>query len=141
MAHEKGASWFIRLGLVIAVISIVVFVLTRDFITTGTIIFAGVVFGIFASRKPRVLNYQIDNAGIHIESKTYDFQAFKSFAVHEEGALHFLSFMPMKRFSPGLTVYFPPEEEPKVVNALSEFLPIAQAKEDAIDRFMRKIRF
>ncbi len=141
IAHHKPASWYVLLGSIVAVISIAVYLLTQDVVSTSVVVIAGVLFGVFALRKPEVRTYQLKTSGLTISNKHFPFDLFKSFAVHEEQALRSIFLMPMKRFMPGLTLYFPPDQEEKIVNALSDYLPLEDREPDAIDKLMNKIRF
>ena len=101
----------------------------------------GILFLAFASRKPRTLNYQITKDGIQIGEKLYAFNTLKSFAVIDEGSLHSVMLIPVQRFLPSISIYFDPQEEQKIVEAIGSYLPHEDRKQDAIDRFMHKIRF
>ena len=141
IAHHKSASWYIGLAVAALIVAAVIFLLTHDKISTGVIVLAAVVLGIFGARKPRVLNYKLDGAGLNIGQKFYDYNLFKSFAVIEEGAFSSIILMPMKRFMPSLSLYYAPDDENKIVDILAERLPFENRKQDAVDSFMRRIRF
>ena len=141
VAHQKGVGWYLLLALVTAAVSGIIFITTHDFIATGVVIFAAIAFGSFAARQPRVLQYQIDNDGLHIAEKLYHYENFKSFSVIEDDAIHLVMLMPMRRFMPALSIYYAPEDESKIINALADFLPFEPAQLDIIDRLMRRIRF
>ncbi len=141
LAHPKNISWFIALGLVTAVLCIGVYTLTRDKITTGMLIIISLAFGALATRQPRVLKYMIDDQGISVGDKFYPYGLFKSFSIMEEGAVNSIYLMPLKRFMPALTMYYPPNEEQKVMNVLDKYLPREFRKHDPIDRLMSKIHF
>jgi hypothetical protein len=47
----------------------------------------------------------------------------------------------MQRFMPAISMYFEPQEEAKIVDALSSYIPREDRKQDAIDRMMHRIRF
>ncbi len=49
--------------------------------------------------------------------------------------------MPLKRFMPPITLYYPPDQEDAVINALAAYLPHEDRTHDPVDRLMRKIRF
>lgn len=141
VAHQKGAGWYLLLAIIAGVAAAAIYLLTGDMVAAGVILFAALAFGIFAARKPRVLRYRVDSDGLHIEDKLYHYGNFKSFAVIEEDAIHSVTLLPMKRFMPALSVYYAPEDESKIVDALADYLPLQPAQNDLIDRLMRKIRF
>ncbi len=140
IAHEKSPLWYMGLAAVAAVLVLFVFFLFHDMVASFAIIFVAILFGFLAAHKPRVLNYHVDAAGLTIERKMYSFGEFKSFGVVNEGAFSSITFMPMKRFMPSLSIYYPPENEEDIVNVLSNYLPFAPASHDLVDRLMHRIR-
>lgn len=141
IAHHKGPGWYVGLGAVTGLAAAVVFVLTKDWITLVSIVVAALLFGVFASRKPDVLNYSLDESGIMIERKHYPYEEFKSFSVHDEGGIRSLSLLPLKRFMPGLSLYYPPDMEQQVLGTISLYMPHEERQPDAVDRFMKRVRF
>lgn len=141
VAHQKGAGWYLLLALATGAVAGLVLLVSGDWIATGVIIFAGILFGIVAARQPRVLQYRVDHDGLHVQDKLYHYGNFKSFAVIEEDAIHSVILMPMKRFMPAMSIYYAPEDEHKIVEALADYLPLQPAENDLIDRLLRKIRF
>jgi hypothetical protein len=59
----------------------------------------------------------------------------------QEGALRALTFMPMRRFMPIISVYYSGEDEDKILQKIADFLPFEEHQQDAIERLMQKIRF
>jgi len=141
VAHERGASWYMLLGLGALGLAGLVYWLTRDFISSGVVIVIAIIFGVFATQRPRVLEYFVDSHGITIGAKNYPFEIFKSFSVNEEGNIHSLLLMPMKRFMPIITVYYEQKDEEKIIQKVADFLPFEEYRQDVVDNIMRKIRF
>jgi hypothetical protein len=141
IAHHKSTGWYLRLGAAGILAAAIVYIFTRDLISSGMILIAMVALGAFAGRKPRALQYRIDNFGIQVGEKTYPYHDFKSFSVIDEGAMSSVSLLPMKRFLPPLSIYYDPQDETKIVTMLSAELPFEEGQKDAIDRLMHRIRF
>jgi hypothetical protein len=141
IAHQKGAVWYGILAAGTLVGTVLVYLVTRDKISAGTIAVVAIILGVFAARKPRTLQYQVDSIGVHIATKTYPYELFKSFAVMDEGGVSSIALMPLKRLMPTITMYYEPADEDKIVNALGAFLPYEERKHDAVDQLMRKLRF
>lgn len=141
IAHDKASGWYGLLALGGALGAAIIYLLTRDIITTGMIIIVTVLFGVFAARKPRVLDYGLDGSGIHIGQKFYPYGDFKSFSVIDEGSISGIWLMPLRRFMPNLTIYYAPDDEDKILNVLSQYLPFEDRQHDMVDRFLRKVRF
>ena len=139
--HNKNAGWYLALVLSGGALTAIVYFATRDIITSAAIVIATASFAIFASRKPRTLNYTLRSGGITIGEKVYPYTNFKSFSLKEEGAIRSIDLMPLQRFMPGLTIYCPPDQEDQIVDALIDYLPHEERGPDLVDRFMRKIRF
>lgn len=139
--HKKGASWYLALAIVGVLLTGGVYVVTHDTLTTVVVAVAIAAFAYMGARKPRSLNYQIDDRGITIGEKFYDYTAFKSFSLVEQGPNSSIYFVPMKRFSPSLNIYFKYAIESEVVALLSEHLPFELRQAPLIDRLMYRLRF
>jgi hypothetical protein len=139
--HDKAASWYIGF-LFIAVLGIgAVYLVTRDLFSVITLSLFAVAFMTFAARKPKVLSYSLSENGIQVGEKFYTLGQFKSFSVIDEGMIRSISLLPLKRFMPAINIYFAPDDENKIAGFLGARLPHEERQQDAIDRFMHKIRF
>ncbi len=142
IAHHKTSGWFFMVGAVTIVLAVVVYFVSRaDKISTTMMLVVGTVFGIIGARVPRVLQYGLDDSGLHIGPKFYAYDQFKSFAIMDEGAISSITLLPLKRFMPSISIYYAPDDEEKIVNVLSLGLPIEHREQDALDRLMRRLRF
>lgn len=141
VAHHKTSSWYIGLGVLAGLAAAVVFLMTRDFITLGSIVIVAILFGVFASRKPNVLQYALDESGVTIADKHFPYDEFKSFSIYDEGGLRSIFLLPLKRFMPGLSLYYPPDLEDEVIGTMSLYLPHEERQPDAVDRLMKRVRF
>jgi hypothetical protein len=141
VAHHKSAGWFLSVALVAAVIAALIYLLTHDFISTAVVVVGAVAFAMFGARPPRQLQYQVDRSGLVIGDKHLPYGNFRSFSVVPEGAFSSILFMPLKRFSMPLSIYFAPEDQEKIVAILSNQLPMENHRPDWIERFMQQIRF
>lgn len=139
--HNKGSEWYLLLVIGGAVLAAGVYLFTKDVISVVMVVIVAIMFGIFAARKPRVLEYQVDNTGVHIGPKFYPYANFKSFAVISEDSINSIWLMPLKRFMPILTIYFAPGDGQKIIDVLGNFLPVQSHQPDPIDRLMHRLRF
>ena len=141
VAHHKSPGWY--LGLTAAAIAgaLLVWFVIHDKISAGVVLVAALFFGIFAARKPRQLQYRLDNNGLSIGEKKFPYRTFRSFALVPEGAFNSIEFLPLKRFSPLTTIYYDPADEAKIVALLADRLPLEHRQKSLIDRFMWRIRF
>lgn len=139
--HDKSTNWFVLFGLATVGGLAVVFLFTRDWISVVLLVVLAITFGIFAARKPHVLQYQLDSQGITIGQKFYPIDLFRSFAVIDEGAFRSVTLLPMKRFMPAISVYYAPTDEQAILETLGNLLPQEIRQQDTLDKFMRRIRF
>jgi hypothetical protein len=141
IAHQKSVGWYVILAAVTIVIAGLIYFLTKDLISTIVVVVGALTFGIYAARQPRQLDYHLDNQGVTIGSKYHAYDEFRSFAIVPEGAFSSIIFMPLKRFGQLTTIYLAPADEDKIVQLLSNILPVEEHRHDAIDQLMRRIRF
>ena len=141
IAHQKSAGWYFRLGVAAVFVAAVIWLLTRDKISSSAILIAALVLGAYGARKPRQLTYELDSQGLRIGEKYYSYEEFRSFAIIPEGAFSSVVFMPLKRFAPLTTIYYEPDDEERIVDLLTDRLPIEDRQHDAIDRFLHRIRY
>ncbi len=141
IAHEKSTLWYLALTGGTITLALIAYVLSKEFLTPSLLIITGLLFGYMAARKPRELVYVIDEKGVYIGNKFFSYSDFRSFSVVQEGAVESIWFMPMKRLSPSITIYFAPQDGDKIVNALANFLPVEEKELEAIDKLMHRIGF
>jgi hypothetical protein len=139
--HEKSRGWYLGLAAVASMLAVIIFVITRDFLSVGVIIFGAVMFGVYAARKPRQLPYQVDGHGVSVGQRSFSYSDFRTFSIVQDGGFSSIVLLPLKRFSPLLTIYYPPEQEEKVISTIANYLPLENRKQDPIDMFMHKIGF
>lgn len=141
IAHSKSILWYFVLLVVVVVFAGGIYLLTKDKITTGVILFVGITFGIYSGRKPSEIEYSLDDTGITVGHKFYDLDSFRSFSMVDDEGAKSLLFVPLKRFLPMLTVYYPVSKEGKIVDALNNRLPLDNRGHDILERFLRKIHY
>ena len=141
IAHDKSAGWYLMLAAGSLLLAGLVYLITRDFISVGVVIAAGLLLAIYGSHQPRQLEYTVNQQGIGIGQKHYAYDEFSSFAVVSEGTVSGLVFMPLRRFALPITIYYAPEDEEKIINVLADRLPLEEHRLDAVDRLTRRIRF
>lgn len=141
IAHHKSVNWYIVLGLATVALAVLGWFLSQDVVSSVFVCVIGFTFGLVAARKPREIGYRLDSSGLSLGVKHYPYQIFRSFSVVPEGAFSSIVFMPLKRFSQITTIYYDPSDEGKIIDLLSQRLPLAPRSHDLIDRLMWRIRF
>lgn len=141
LAHQKNGNWYLILILGAFGVSVVVYFLTRDIISSISLLIFAILLAVVAARKPRTLTYHLGDHGLQVEQKFYPYQDFKSFSVINEGAINSIMLLPLKRFATGVTMYYAPDDEQKILDVLSSELPYEERHQDPVDKFMQRIRF
>ena len=139
--NSKNVIWYLGLIVITLVISALVYLFTKDKITTGVIIVSGILIGIYASKKPRLTDYQLTTHGFTINGRYYSFGSYRSFAVVHHGESSSLVLTPLKRFMPYMYIYFPGDMTEKIQTAFTSALPLETSRQDFIDNLLRKIGF
>jgi len=139
--HEKSKGWFLNL-LGVAILSAGgLFVITRDFILTGMVLFCAFLFSIFSRRQPKQIKYSISDTGFEIGNNFYTFNQYKSFVIAQDGAMKYITLNPVKRFDTLKTLYCAPEQLDQITEIVAAHLPIEDHEPDPIERLMHKVRF
>lgn len=141
VAHDKSAVWYLGLAIVAVAFAALIYLLTKDVVSTVVIIVVAMIFGIYGRHKPRQISYRLDPTGITIGAKFHGYDEFKSFSAKPEIGLFSLTFTPLKRFAPFTTIYYSEQEEEKIMAVLGARLPYEEPRRDAVDSLMRRIRF
>jgi len=137
--NSKNFGWYLLFFVGILGISTVVFIFTHNIISSVVIFILGFMVCFMATRKPKEVDYVLDDQGIVINNIDYPFSDFKSYHLASEGGLEHISLVSVKRFSPGKTIYFEPQDKDHIISLLSQFLPLEHPSDDPVDRFAKKI--
>ncbi len=140
--HEKSGGWYGLLALGALGVAGVTYLFSHgDIISTVVVLIVFAAFGIFASRKPRELEYSVDDSGLKIGEKFYPYSSFRSFSLVQEEAVQSIWLMPLKRFMPIISIYFDPDDGKKIMDVLGQALPVENHTPDLVDKLMHRIRF
>ena len=138
---DKSPIWFVVfVFVVLALISIDIFILKSWTFSVLVIVMAIAVI-IYTRRSPRMLTYGISGEqGLYVGERLYHFEEFKAFGLIKDGEHNSVMLIPTKRFSPGVSVYFPEDAGEEIVDILGQRLPMENLKLDIIDVIVRKLR-
>ncbi len=139
--HSKSFRWYLALAGITIALAALIFLITKDKISTIVVLVVGILLGIYGARKPKEINYKLNGDGLMVSDKTYPLANYSSFSVIEEGAFRTLAFMPVRRFGLMITVHYDPSDEDKIMNLLGKYLPMDERKKDLLDNLLWKIRF
>lgn len=142
IAHQKNAGWWLSFFAILLVAAVLIYLITRDIFSVIIVVSVFGAVGYYAARKPAVQQYRITDDGVYIGDRLYHFSELKSFSLVRQGAFSNIEFLPMKRFMPYIPMYYAPDQEDAIMDALSQFLPFeSERRQDPIDRLMHKVRF
>jgi hypothetical protein len=138
---EKDGTWYVLFAaVVVGLIAVDVFLLKSWTFSLLVIVMAASVI-VYSRRPPRDIQYTLSGKqGLYIGEKLYHFADFKAFGLIRDGEHHSIMLIPVKRFAPGISVYFPEEVGEKIVDILGDRLPMELLKLDVIDIIVRKLR-
>lgn len=138
---DKSPWWFvIFIIVVLGLISIDIFFL-KSYTFSVLVVVMAVAVIIYTRRPPRTLTYALSmQQGLYVGERLYHFDEFKAFGLIKDGEHNSIMLIPRKRFSPGVSVYFPEEAGEEIVDILGKRLPMENLKLDVIDIVVRKLR-
>ena len=138
---DKGVGWFVSFALIVlALVAVDVFFL-KAYTFSALVIVMAVAIIIYIRRPPRTLTYALSpTQGLYVGERLYHFDEFRAFGLIKDGEDHSIMLIPRKRFSPGVSVFFPEEAGERIVDILGQRLPIEELKLDLVDLFVRKLR-
>jgi hypothetical protein len=138
---HKDSTWYGAYTLGTILLAAIIFIFTRDFVSTGVVILAIAGLMVFASRKPGEQQYAFGEGAVQVGNKMYHLEDFKAFSIDEQSLVPSVTLLPLKRFLPPITLYMPSEVEPLVTDRLAVYLPVEQHKLDAVDGLLKRLRF
>ncbi len=139
LQHDKRPIWYIGFVVVVAVLMALAIILMKSITFAILIPVMAAALIVYSHRPPRQLTYIVSEKGLYINNQLHPMGEFKGFGVMQEGELHSLSLIPVKRFRPSLIVYFPTEVGERLVDILGGYLPMQEVHPDAFDRIVRKL--
>ena len=141
--EQKGTGWYIVF--VVAVIGFIaadIFLLKSWLYTFSVLVIVmAVALVMHARRPPRTIQYTLSGQqGLYVGDRLYHIADFRAFGLIQDGDRHSIMLIPVKRFAPGVSVYFPEEAGEQIVDILGQRLPMETLKLDPIDILIRKLR-
>lgn len=138
--QEKNALWFVGFSVVVVGLMTLAIWLMQAWTFAVLIAVMAVAVVVYARRPPRVLTYTLSGKGLYVGDRLYDLSEFKSFGVIHDGDEYSIMLIPVKRFLPGVSVYFPESFGEQIVDFLGARLPMQELHLDVIDKVVRKLR-
>ena len=138
--ESKTFGWYLILFLIALICAGGFYYLTKDTITSSVIVIAAIFIAIYASRKPKEINYLMDAHGFKVKDREYIFGNFRSFSIVNQNNHQSLMLAPLKRFSPYIFLSLDTGNADKVINTVSDILPLEKSDNDLFERFLRFIK-
>jgi hypothetical protein len=135
--HEKNPLWYIGFGVVVIVLTVAAIFLIQSWTFAILIPVMAAALIAYSHRPPRVMDYVLSGKGLYINDTLHPFAEFKGFGVIHEETEYSVVFIPVRRFRPSLTVYFPEDKGEAIVDLLGVRLPMQPLKLDAFDKIVR----
>jgi hypothetical protein len=80
---ERSKDWFWALGIIMAT-SVIAAIIFNNYFFAGLLVFSGFFLGFFAIKKPEMIYYELNNAGLQIRHRLYPYEKIKSFWVQTD---------------------------------------------------------
>lgn len=139
--HQKSVLWFVGYAVFMLALLAVAYYVTSSWAFIILVVVMAIALGVFAVRQPRTLHYVLTQDGVQVEKSFYHYNDFRAFGVLAEDQLSSITLIPIKRFMPGIVLYFMNQDGEQVVDVLGSRLPMQKMEPDFVDRFMRRIHF
>lgn len=138
---DRNSLWYVIFTLVVLGFVAASIFLLQSWTFAALVIVMAVSLIIYMRRPPRTLTYALSpTQGLYIGERLYHFDDYKSFGLIQDAGEHSVMLIPRKRFSPGVSVYFPEEAGERIVDILGQRLPMENLKLDVVDIIVRKLR-
>jgi len=138
--RHKGVLWFVTFGIVVIIAMVAAIFLMKSLTFAILVPVMAAALIVYAYRPPRVLDYTLSRKGLHVNDRLYAFGEFKGFGVIHDDDEYSVMLIPIKRFRPGVYVYFPEEAGEAIVDMLAARLPMQDLHMDLVDKLIRKLR-
>lgn len=140
ISPDKNALWYIGLGVVVVAVILLDFFFIKAYTPSLLILAIAAVLIVMSVRPPRMIDYTLSDKGLYIGEQLVDLEEYKAFGVVHDGKENSVMLIPIKRFKPGLSVYFPLETGESIVDHLGERLPMQEIHPDFVDSIVRILR-
>lgn len=139
--REKSSLWFISFVIIVIILILSDIFLLKSYTFSILVLVMAAAVVVFLRRPPRVINYALSgNHGLYVGERLYHFNEFKAFGIIQDEGYNSIMLIPIKRFSPGVSVYFPQEVGEQIVDVFGARLPMENIKLDVLDIIVKKLR-
>ena len=141
VSSPKSLQWYMALATGTLLLTVGIYIWTKDVFSVVAIIIMVTLLGIFGARKPKIIEYKLTSAGIGVATKVYLYKDFRSFSIIDEDAFSSVQFLPLKRFMPLVSIYYDPADEERILDILMAHLPMDERPNGSVEHLARRIRY
>lgn len=138
--REKDVIWYVTFAVVVVALMALALFLMKSLTFVILIPVMAAALAVYASRPPRMIDYTLSRQGVHFNDHLYPFGEYKGFSVIHGDDEYSIMLIPIKRFKPGVTIYFPEDKGEAIVDVLAARLPMEESHLDFIDQLIKKLR-
>ena len=131
---EKTRDWYWIVAIITVSIALVSIIL-NNLIFAILIIISSFTLSLFASRRPEIIDVEIDNVGLSVGPTEYPYKELESFWVETREANPKIILKSKKVFSPFIVVLIHDVEIEEIHKALLQHLP----EEEHVEPFLEKL--
>ncbi len=139
-SSSKKFSWYLIFIASTIVLGGLIYLITRDLITTIVIVFCGIILLAYSIKKPKSVNYKLTDSSLYVSGKAFKISNFKSFSINNHGLDKAISLVPMKRFYPYLYINLNQDVSADVIQRLSQIIPVQKPTLDIFESLLRFIK-
>lgn len=137
---QRGKIWYVMFAVILVGLIALAILVFKNWTFAALLPIMAVALFTLSNKSPQIINYAISPKGVYIADVLHDFSEFRAFGLLHENGQHSIILLPVKRFSPGLTIYFSEAEGEKIVDMLGARLPMQEIKPDALEKLIRLIK-
>lgn len=142
---QKPVGWYLGIFGFFAILVALAFIFLNSpfqlWVTVGLLIVMAVATSVWASRKPKVLEYEVTNYGIAVNNKKYNFDDFRAFYEYMDYNQRSIDLVPGKRFGTLVSMPLTTPESDEIVETIAHMVPEIEHSEDIMDKIVRRLRF
>lgn len=137
---QRSLGWYVIFGTVVIALMALAILVFKSWTFAVLIPIMAISLIVLTDKTPNIINYAISPKGVYVADKLHDFSEFRAFGMIREGDHYSILLLPVKRFSPGLTIYFTEAEGERIVDMLGARLPMQEVKSDILEKFIHFIK-
>ncbi len=139
--REKTPDWFWVLGLV-SLVLVIWAVVYKSFLFAALVVVGAFTMALYASRKPRLVKFEISQKGVTIKNTLYPYKHLHSFCAREDHRGRKIIFQSQKAIMPHFSIPVRDEADFEEIKALLlEHLPEEEHPESLSEVIMERLGF